>query len=56
MQESSNGSYQENSGANSRVVGVSANSSLSSLKREIFRTFSDIPRLATAKKSTDTDR
>ena len=34
---------------------VSANSSLSSLKREIFWTFSDIPRLATAKKSTDTD-
>ena len=36
-------------GATSRVVGVGANSSLSSLKREIFRTFSDIPRLATAK-------
>ena len=38
-------------GANSRVVDVGANSSLSSLKRDIFRTFSDIPRLATAKNS-----
>ena len=36
-------------GANSRVVGVSTNSSLSSLKREIFQTFSNITRLATAK-------
>ena len=36
-------------GANSRVVGVSTNSFLSSLKREIFWTFSNITRLATAK-------